>query len=472
MRNPLKVTLIGALVLAAAASTADAGTVACDYYASPTGGGDGRTSSAPFQIRNFWPLATAGTALCLLDGTYRGDASMIYPPVGLSGSPGNPITISAVTDGGALIDGQFARYPVHLSGGNSWFVLEGFNAQNGSLAVIRNAGGSNNNIYRRIVAWDTDIRLNSSVLFNISSDATLLEDAAFFGTGATLIQHTGNKGGLTCRRCWGRWEGSTTTWSHKIVFDLGYETTPNGVCENCLVTASSESMPSSFTVTDGDGGTTPNPICTSQTTSTSVPCPGPLLRIRSSVTNNTKNARLLGSLIYLRSTDIWNAPSGMMTIPSYGADVSGVHVRHVLTFIAPSNPNFGRTWGIDLNQATTAPTDLVADRITSVAALDRFTSKWTVTNNVHGTSLAAVPSPWTGSSGAQLCHRWVDGQVTTTPLWPWPMNERIKAATADAGAYAGPCLGCSGGRAARTPTDVQSQIEGLLGTIPSECFPH
>jgi hypothetical protein len=57
----------------------------------------------------------------------------------------------------------------------------------------------------------------------------------------------------------------------------------------------------------------------------------------------------------------------------------------------------------------------------------------------------------------------------TTPLWPWPMNERIRAATAVAGSYTGPCASCVGGRAARTQTDVTAEVEELLGAIPASC---
>ena len=49
------------------------------------------------------------------------------------------------------------------------------------------------------------------------------------------------------------------------------------------------------------------------------------------------------------------------------------------------------------------------------------------------------------------------------------MNERIKAATASAGAYAGPCPTCVGGRATRSATDVTADIEALLGPIPAQC---
>jgi hypothetical protein len=50
------------------------------------------------------------------------------------------------------------------------------------------------------------------------------------------------------------------------------------------------------------------------------------------------------------------------------------------------------------------------------------------------------------------------------------MNERIKAATAAAGRYTGPCtIGCAGGRAARTQTDVMADIQTLLGPISDHC---
>ncbi|MDZ4229973.1 MAG: Ig-like domain-containing protein, partial [Candidatus Veblenbacteria bacterium] len=62
------------------------------YYASPTGTGNGTSLSSPFKIANFWTVAQPGDTLLLLDGTYRGVDSMIHPPVGLSGTSGNPIT--------------------------------------------------------------------------------------------------------------------------------------------------------------------------------------------------------------------------------------------------------------------------------------------------------------------------------------------------------------------------------------------
>ena len=49
-----------------------------------------------------------GNTLCLLDGTYTGVNSMILPPVGLSGTSTQPLTIQALNDGGALLDGRMS----------------------------------------------------------------------------------------------------------------------------------------------------------------------------------------------------------------------------------------------------------------------------------------------------------------------------------------------------------------------------
>src|SRR5262245_14419428 len=89
-------------------------TSACNYYASPTGTGNGLSQSSPFKISNFWAVAKPGTTLCLLNGTYRGVDSMIQPPTLLSGAAGQPVTIRCLNDGACDIDGEGVRRPVYL----------------------------------------------------------------------------------------------------------------------------------------------------------------------------------------------------------------------------------------------------------------------------------------------------------------------------------------------------------------------
>ena len=115
--------------------------------------------------------------------------------------------------------------------------------------------------------------------------------------------------------------------------------------------------------------------------------------------------------------------------------------------------------------------DRSAQHITSVASWNSIDPIVGVESTLAtGSSISTVPSPWTATSvGANLCYRYVDGVRTNMPLWPWPMNERIKQATAMAGVYDGPCLNCSGGRAPRIGIDVTADVESLLGRIPDQC---
>jgi hypothetical protein len=190
------------------------------------------------------------------------------------------------------------------------------------------------------------------------------------------------------------------------------------------------------------------------------------------------NSRIYRSLAYVRTSDRLPVLDQGLYTSQY---VSCTHIRHSLAVMSPANLNFNQIRGFHLNygiNATFTQTDVSAYNITSIrgTAGDLFPANWDVptvgsTARSTGTSTGAVADPWTTTgAGANLCYRWVDGVVqTSAPLWPWPMNERIKQATGMAGAYTGPCPTCVGGRAARTATDVTADIEALLGSIPSQC---
>ncbi len=108
----------------------------CTHYASPAGTGSGVSASQPFKIADFWPRAKPGYTLCLLDGKYTGSDSMINPPQNLSGAASMPITVRALNDGKASIDGRSVNEPVRLRH-NDYFVLEGFNAHHSKSTVIQ-----------------------------------------------------------------------------------------------------------------------------------------------------------------------------------------------------------------------------------------------------------------------------------------------------------------------------------------------
>jgi hypothetical protein len=85
------------------------------------------------------------------------------------------------------------------------------------------------------------------------------------------------------------------------------------------------------------------------------------------------------------------------------------------------------------------------------------------------TDLGNCPNFYTGvggpGPGARACLRYQDGTLTRTPLWPWPMDDRIKAALAWDGAP--PLAGSAGpGYAAHT---VTSEIVSRYGPLPADC---
>jgi hypothetical protein len=462
----------------------------CHYYASPNGGGNGLTLASPFKVQNFWAVAGAGKTLCLLDGTYQGDASMISPPPGKSGISGSPITVRALNDGAVLIDGQFQRRPVTFVG-NSWWVLEGFNAKQGTSAVIYVVNGSNNNIFRRIVAWDAYIHYNSAVFSVDNSDSNLVEDVGVFGTaGRTYQAAFGQPAGAPRnigRRVWARYEGAISQVFAEAI-TLNYGNFQGATCENCLATYTVESLPENYSLTDQSGRqqTPGNNNCLYQRAYGGA-CPQRNTNYRLLFLDQggildagdgygPDAARFFGSLGYITSVPgSGNVPPGVVSVSDQLFAGS-----HIFAYVDPNFSQRNSIHGFHKQNPAAAGT---ISHITSVTTLPDSIAGGNLTVTDHRTAttfagLTAAQSPWTGTTGAQLCYRWINERVTTTPLWPWPMNDRIKAATESAGNYfanggpgcdanAGACTGTLGRR--RTATDVTADVQRLLGTIPAQC---
>ena len=458
---------------------------ACDYYASPNGPGNGLTESTPFTIRQFITTAAApGKVLCLLDGTYQGASNLLnigdLRP-GLSGTSTSPITIRALNDGGVTIDAEFKTKggsawtpggdplsPLALYN-NSWWDIEGINFKRGA-GDVASIAYSHNNIFRRIIVWDGNLTTNNHVLQSNGSNDNLYEDSAFFGPGRyTWIMYNSNRN--TCRRCWVRHEGSITAAAigPKHGFNMVYNPGTNNTCENCLATWYPVSMPTSWTYTNGDG-TSAGSVGTEMAQRV-----GPA-GSQANPTDTNLNTKFYGSISYVRPQDNFSADlnAGTMYLDRYG---NNAFIKDSVMFFAPSGYALPTgSAGLYTGDAMTT-TNTGMDHVTIItpsSIIPYLTRTWSVTNTQAGT---CSPMPCGGlngvwgntGAGADVCYRYVGGVKTTTKLWPWPMNDRIKAATAAAGTYTGPCVGCTGGRAERSQTDVQADIESILGTVPSEC---
>ena len=121
-----------------------------------------------------------------------------------SGQAGKPITIKALNDGQAIIDGGGAGFPILLEG--SYYVIDGLVARNGGENVIKVTG--NNNTLRRVSAYSASPDKNSQVVL-LWADNNLIEDALIAGTGRYMLDIFQGNNNVARRvfTMWQRWDG-------------------------------------------------------------------------------------------------------------------------------------------------------------------------------------------------------------------------------------------------------------------------
>jgi hypothetical protein len=448
-RRSLDIVFIAAVCLLATFRNPAAGeTSPCDFYASPTGKGDGSSSDQPLRVPQLWAHARPGMTLCLLDGTYSSPDEMITPPRGLSGSDGSPIIVRAVHDGKVLIDGQKTRRPVSLSS-NDYFVVEGINACCSSATVVE-ISHSHHDVIRRVAAWDAHDG-NDKIFGVHDAQYNLLEDVAGWGTARKTFEFSYGGDFTTVRRAWGRWEQSTVS-GPKMVYSLAYNNY-HTLIENALGTWSGEAMPETYTVKDyygrpynGHGG---GP----QHDRDVVEAYG-VFAIDGVPSGMKADARLLGSLAYLNLGDVFKANRLIFV-----TKLDGVRIANTVAYYPPEAFLDKMTFGLYPMADGSNPSQDAAMDITGFGGMGReIKGAWSIRNELQGRSPAAVyragENIFNTKRGANLCYRYENGNLTDKPLWPWPMNQRIIDAMIQSG---------------RSPVDVTVAVERMFGSIPPEC---
>ena len=106
---------------------------------------------------------------------------------------------------------------------------------------------------------------------------------------------------------------------------------------------------------------------------------------------------------------------------------------------------------------TAGVSDLTSDGLTAIGGSGiGFGSRWTNIDEDEGATKDDVASVFSSSIGATVCKRYVDGTITTDPLFPWPMQQRIIDAFE---------------RSGRTPGfSVEGEVQRHLGIIPAGCI--
>jgi hypothetical protein len=400
---------------------------------SPTGSNtnSGTTASAPWKtFARAWQTLLPGDTLLLLDGTYTADANGAVQPNVRNGQPGKPITIKAANDGKAIVDGQKKVVPVKLgdnwgNGGpyGSWYVLEGIVARSGLDQVVQVRG--DNNVVRRVSAYDGDTNDNT-VLFQIMGDNNLIEDVVAAGTGRYMF-NIFDAQGSTLRRAfamWGSWDGRAfcgVTWPNGN--QIGIYNSSHTTVENAI--AYGRALTGIFIqANDDNAAAIDNQILGSMALAQGRDYDGSVWRYGSAVWPPTARPG--------PTADRWNGSSCPDNVTIMGPNMrtgfelwgqGTVEDNVYRDVLATANVGYGfsvaRPYGAG-GVRTVIDHATVAGNGGGNLLLDG--SDVSITNSRIGGTVYANQG-----EGARFAYRYVNRQLTTTPLFPWPMEGRIQA---------------------------------------------
>ena len=459
-------------------------TFAATYYISPTGkdSNDGKSNSTPWATFNrSWVDLYPGDTLYIMDGTYY---QSINPNM-RNGQPGKPITVKAINDGKVIIDGDLNRNGVtdprptstnpsgdlpalEISGGGAtdWYVFEGLilrntydplpkpasyqgvNGYDKDSAYVVSVNNGAYNIFRRISAYNSNTDANSTVfsLFDtsIQTDGTrarvhhnLIEDCVVAGTGRKMILIWRGQDNII-RRCftmWTSWDGKywhdNWPWGNNIDIYAGQR----NIVENSF--AYGRAPAGSFGISGRVGyGGSDNKILGSVAMYAGTNRDGSVwdwgnTRPLSPVGWNTVRDRSWPG----QSTAFWGwretandtfSNNLYQDIFAYGSAGLGFSFNSFDGSSATNSQIKNATilknglglWAghNDIDKTTLYGFDKTKPNI-KPSTLGGFNIDQS--NRIEGTNLNGI--------GARLGCRYVDGVLTTTPLWPLPMAGRLKA---------------------------------------------
>ena len=252
----------------------------------------------------------------------------------------------------------------------------------------------------------------------------------------------------TIRRAWGRWERSTVI-GPKMTYTLAYNNY-HLTCENCLGTWSGQGMPSSYVLMGYDGKPWTG-VGAGTYTNHNVNLPYGIFAMDKEDGDKNAHARLFGSLAYVLSTDTYK-PERAVLITA----LDSVDIEDTVAYIAPGTNPAVLPFGL---YGLAGASNLRASDLTAFGGTSSVWAKEWIQSNLWSASSPAAYSSgeniFNSSRGANLCYQYQDGNLTNQPLWPWPMNQRIKDALVQSG---------------RASVDITAAVQGMFGTIPAACL--
>lgn len=405
-----------------------------EFFISPSGD-DGHSGALPNQawatFEHAWTVVKAGDTVTMLDGTYT--KTTIQPPSKVTGQPGNPITIRAQNDGQAIIDGQFVRQPVYTEYGGVDYhlVIEGIIARNSWKHAYRLNG--NHTTLRRVSGYNADTDVNGHV-FAITGKYNLVEDCVASGTGRKMVMVFKGRYN-TIRRChadWREWDGrewgSCWPWGDGLEFySSSYNIMENSISYGHLPRAGISLLSQG---TNEEVRTDGNKVLGTMSILSGMKHDGTPMAWGDTRPQPTKYTcvRDFGAGAGQLS-GLWVGASGgnlhdnlLQDIFVWGSARWGITSR-----MTGPNPSYSNN---HINRATVFNNGL--DNIDKFGGIGAGADQEEL---AHFASIenSIIENIWTGSGfvnqngeGARLTHRYVDGILTDKPLWPWPMEDRIK----------------------------------------------
>ena len=389
-----------------------------------------------------------GDTLILHDGLYTN--GQLHAD-GIHGRQTTPITIQAEHDGKAIIDGAGSASPVIEVNNSSYVIIDGLVARNAGPGedVVNVSGQSDHVTIRRVTAYNAGS--GNAHVFDVAFGPTnvLIEDCVGWGQGRYifLAYHSSN---VIFRRTWARWT-TQSNFSPAPRACYGIYGSSNITLENPICIHDIPDQPSS-----------------DYFTAIWITTDGP----------QEDNAKILGAMFLDNWEGIWvNGSSGNNT---QVIDSFFDHTRQQGSFNTTTNHGDAIMWGTNngsgggvdsstfvnnevgfskqTSQNPTLTNTLFVNNDTAIVGnpthsfLDFFgngsigTSIGTTDKRVDpgyniakygtGAYLFVPPnSPLKGAGlggsdiGANIIYKYQNGVLTNQPLWPWPMEDRIKTET-------------------------------------------
>ena len=392
------------------------GVQAATYYIAPDGN-DGQSgeseSSAWATFARAWQSLAPGDTLVVMDGLYQQNIE----PTGADGTPEQPITIRAQHDGQAIIDGGFTSIPVYLY--RNYYTLEGLVARNGQHAVYFISGS--NNTLRRVSGYNATADDNSDIFAVFDSHNNLIEDCIAAGMGRKMVMIYRGSYNIV-RRCftdWRAWDGRNWCddwpWGDNLqIYNSDYNIIENSIGYGSVpvwsiavqanapdVSAVGNQVLGSISIYAGmnhDGtvkvwpNERPQPTDCTQMRSFDWPSQRAGFALYG-------NGRIEDNLF--RDIFAWGSAGLGLTVI-----LDGQHGNNIIDHATLLNNGLDNRPGWGGIGAEVRPEELYL--------FDGFTNSW-----------VEAYDEWGG--GARLDYRYVNGQLTNEPLWPWPMEARVQA---------------------------------------------